>query len=263
MTGVDISPFFSREALGECDLVLGDLRRLPLKDGVFSKAWSLDVFEHLSPQALREVLAEAHRVLADDGQLFVYTHVRKNGWVAGGVRLVNRFAHFCERVGLIDLRQERLRKSDHLNPLRDYEDLRRLLDDCHFELERITYYTPVVGAFVENVLVRMGERFMTRKLAGNGSASNGTDPARVARSTAKARIRQRGGLYVSLRALTAVMKIDLLLFGRIQSGPFFAVLRKKGPGPQAAGPGRASEALGPRPEAQGPASEARGPRPQA
>ena len=32
--------------------LLGDLRRLPLRDGAFNKAWSLDVLEHLSPQAL-------------------------------------------------------------------------------------------------------------------------------------------------------------------------------------------------------------------
>ena len=75
-------------------------------------------------QALRDMLAEANRVLADDGALFVYTHVRKNGWIAGGTRFVNRVARWCERLGLLDLRQERLRKSDHLNPLADHDDLR-------------------------------------------------------------------------------------------------------------------------------------------
>ena len=84
MTGIDISPFFSREALDGCDLVLGDLRRLPLNDGAFQKAWALDVLEHLSPQAVREVLRDAGRVLEENGTLFIYTHVRKNGPLGRG-----------------------------------------------------------------------------------------------------------------------------------------------------------------------------------
>ena len=128
LTGIDISPFFAREAVDRCDLLLGDLRRLPIRDGAFTKAWSLDVLEHLSPQALaRRARAKPTACCADDGALFVYTHVRKNGWLAGGVRLVNRLARFCERLGLLDLRQERLRKSDHLNPLADHDDLARVV----------------------------------------------------------------------------------------------------------------------------------------
>src|SRR5439155_1128173 len=71
LTGVDVSAFFAREALEGSDLVLGDLRRLPLKDGAFAKAWSVDVLEHLSPQALRDVLREANRVLTAHGTLFL------------------------------------------------------------------------------------------------------------------------------------------------------------------------------------------------
>jgi SAM-dependent methyltransferase len=235
LTGIDISPFFAREAIDRSQLLLGDLRRLPLRDGAFDKAWSLDVFEHLSPQALQDVLREAHRVLAPGGALFIYTHVRKNGPVARGVRLVNRLAHACERLGLIDLRQERLRKSDHLNPIADHDELRAVLAGAGFEIERITYYTPVVGAFIENVLVRMGERMLTRalqrstrsKVLTSGVETAGTDsPARLARTSATARIRRRGPTYWVLRLLSAAMMVDIALFGRMQSGPFFALLRR-------------------------------------
>jgi SAM-dependent methyltransferase len=231
LAGIDISPFFAREAMDGCDLVLGDLRRLPLRDGSFTKAWSLDVFEHLSPQALRDVLGEAHRVLAPGGALFVYTHVRKNGWIASGVRLVNRFARLCERAGLLDLRQERLRKSDHVNPLADHDELRRVTADCGFRLERITYYTPVVGAFVENVLVRMAERFLTWRAARAMGTAHGS-ASRTVRAAAKAVVNRHGPTYVVLRTLTAAMMLDVWLFGRLPSGPFFALLRK-GPGPGA------------------------------
>jgi len=230
MTGIDISPFFSREALDGTDLLLGDLRRMPIPDGVFTKAWSLDVLEHLSPPALHDMLREANRVLEPGGALFVYTHVRKNGPVAIGVRLVNTLAHGLERLGLVDLRTERLRKSDHLNPITDHEDLHRVAAACGFEVDRITYYTPIIGAFVENILVRMAERFLTRRAANRapvGQPVSDGDAVRAARKDAKARLRQGGALYWALRAMTGLMYLDVLAFGRLRSGPFFARLRKR------------------------------------
>lgn len=236
LTGVDISPFFAKEALASSDLLLGDLRRLPLASGAFTKAWSLDVLEHLSPEALRGMLEEANRVLADRGEIFVYTHVRKNGPLAVGVRAVNGLARFCERVGLLDLKQERLRKSDHLNPLLDHDDLARTAADCGFTIERITYYTPIVGAFVENVLVRITERWMTRRASTRLGAAASADPSaavRSARASAKSQVSARGLTYHAVNAASALMKIDVILFGRFRSGPFFATLRKVGP-PKAA-----------------------------
>lgn len=227
--GVDISPFFAAEALASADLVLGDLRRLPLVNDGFNKAWSLDVMEHLSPQALRDVLSEANRVLAPGGSLFIYTHVRKNGWPAAGVRMVNRLARLCEHVGLLDLRQERLRKSDHLNPIADHDELHAVAGDCGFRVERVTYYSPVVGAFMENVVARIVERFMTRRAARllpTSATDDPTAPVRAARRAAQAQVRRGGLVYWSLRGATGVMKLDLWLFGRIRTGPFFALLRK-------------------------------------
>ena len=238
IVGVDVSPHFAAEAIRTSDLVLGDLRRLPMKDGTFNKAWSLDVFEHLSPQAFRDVLIEARRVLSDDGRLFVYTHVRKNGWIAGGVRLVNRLARAAERIGLVDLRQERLRKSDHLNPIADHDELARVARECGMRLDRVTYYTPIVGAFVENVLARMVERALTRRAARTVKTNDAA--LRAARSNAQARVSQRGLTYRLLLVASAAMRLDILLFGRIRSGPFFAVFAKV-PGPRATD-GRATPA---------------------
>ena len=39
---------------------------------------------------------------------------------------------------------------------------RACVGECGLPIERITYYTPVVGAFVENILVRMAERLLAR-----------------------------------------------------------------------------------------------------
>ena len=229
--GIDLSPFFAREARNEVDLLLGDLRRLPFDDGTFTKGYSLDVLEHLSPEALRGMLREAARVIKPGGHLFVYTHVRKNARIARGLRWINAVGSRLERVGLIDARQERLRKSDHLNPLADIPDLRRVAAETGFRIARIRYYTPLVGGFVENILMRMAERQMARRAAKR--LAQRLDPAaadqaaiKEARMAAKAKIAQSPTTRAVLGALTAAMKLDLLLFGSIESGPFFALLER-------------------------------------
>lgn len=230
---IDIAPFFSHDARQQIDLLLADLRQLPFADETFDKAWSLDVLEHLSPEALAGMLAEAARVLTPGGALFVYTHVRKNAPIAAGLKWINRLATQLERWDLIDLRQERLRKSDHLNPLQDVPHLERVVAEAGFRIARIRYYTPIVGGFVENIMMRVAERTMTRRAAarattkGAGAADADAAAIREARTAAKARIAAGGPTYLALRALSFAMKLDLLLFGRIRSGPFFALLVKE------------------------------------
>jgi SAM-dependent methyltransferase len=230
--GVDVSPFFSAEALAGLDLVLGDLRRLPLTSGVFTKAWSLDVAEHLTHDDLDDVLAEAARVLAPGGQLFLYSHVRKGSWLAAFPRFINRIAARLDRAGLIDLQQERLRKSDHLNPLEDLQDLERTVTKAGFRIDRLRYYTPVVGAIVENLLLRLAEQALAWRLRRRAASADGAqvvgpraDVLRDVRAHGK-RLAATGVTGVILRMLTWMMKLDIVLFGRVQAGPFFALLVK-------------------------------------
>ena len=234
--GIDISPFFAHESRQQVDLLLGDLRRLPFADGTFTKGYSLDVLEHLSPEALRGMLTEAARVIAPGGTLFVYTHVRKNARIAVGLRWINALAGQLERMGLVDLRQEHLRKSDHLNPLADIPELGRVAADTGFHVTRIRYYTPLVGGLVENILMRMAERQMAKRAQRGAQASGSAtstmsdeDALKAARAAGKERIAQSGTTRAILRALTAAMKLDLLLFGHVESGPFFALLERTEP----------------------------------
>ena len=236
-TGVDVSPFFAHEARATADLALSDLRRLPFADGAFTKAYALDVLEHLSPEALDAMLAEAARVLAPGGALFVYSHVRKNAPIAKGLRAINALARGLERVGLIDMTQERLRKSDHLNPLHDVPHLEAVVARAGFRIDRIRYYTPIVGGFVENILMRMAERALARradrrrvaadKAEAVDSPQSQTAGLRDARLGAKARLARGGPLLRVLQGVTVAMDVDLVLFGRIRSGPFFARLEKR------------------------------------
>jgi SAM-dependent methyltransferase len=231
--GIDISPFFSQDARREVPLLLGDLRRLPFADATFDKAWSLDVLEHLSPDALAAMLAEANRVLKPGGTLFVYTHVRKNAPIAAGLRGINYLARGLERVGLIDMRQERLRKSDHLNPLDDVPHLERVVTAAGFRIARIMFYTPLVGGFVENIMMRVAERAMAKRAAARAPAGTAEDTdaraIREARTAAKAQIARSRTTRGALRALSTAMKLDLVLFGNVTSGPFFALLVKEPP----------------------------------
>jgi len=146
------------------------------------------------------------------------------------------------------MRQERLRKSDHLNPLADVPDLERVAEACGFRIARITFYTPIVGGFVENIMMRVAERAMAKRAArrlepGVSAADADARAVREARTAAKAQIARSPTTYGVLRGLSLAMKADLLLFGRITSGPFFALLEKTGdpdPGLRAQGSGKSS-----------------------
>ena len=125
----------------------------------------------------------------------------------------------------------------------DVPDLERTAHACGFRIARITFYTPLVGGFVENIMMRMAERAMARRAARRLHTVNGThdvdaQAVREARTAAKAQIARSPATVAVLQALSMAMKLDGLLFGRITSGPFFALLVKDGaPGrePRAAG----------------------------
>ena len=156
--------------------------------------------------------------------------MRKNSRLAAGLKAINALARWLERRGLMDLSRERLRKSDHLNPLADIPDLETVVRAAGFRIGRIRYYTPAVGAVVENILMRLAEHWLSRRAirraASTGRAIDTAEAARQARATAKARVDGRGLPYMALRLATWAMKLDLLLFGRVRSGPFFALLVK-------------------------------------
>jgi hypothetical protein len=52
------------------------------------------------------------------------------------------------------------------------------------------------------------------------------DAMKAARTEGKRRVADSATTRAALRALSAAMKLDLLLFGRIESGPFFALLER-------------------------------------
>jgi SAM-dependent methyltransferase len=223
--GVDTGTFFAAESRASLDLVVGELRKLPLADGSVTKAYAIDVVEHLSPEGLDAMLAEIHRVLAPGGSLFIYTHVMQLSPFAPVLAAITRFSRAVERAGLADLTVDRLRPTDHLNPLASRGHLDEVAAGAGFSVERFRYYTPILSRMAESVFVPIAAHLLARRK----SSKTGVDGAalRAARLEAKRTLARRGIMYRALQAMTSVVMLDVRLLGGVRSGPFFALLVKR------------------------------------
>ncbi|MEO5742695.1 MAG: methyltransferase domain-containing protein [Vicinamibacterales bacterium] len=229
LVGADTGTFFAGEARASVDLVVGELRQLPFADGCVTKAYTIDVLEHLSPEGLHATLGEIARILQPGGALFVYTHVRQRSILAPLLGLVARIALALERAGLADLTIEKLRKTDHLNPLMSRAHLDEVAHAAGFTVERFRYYTPLFSSIAESILVPVAAHAMARRVARStpGKAEVDRQAMRAARVAAKRQLAKRGLAYRALQAITRVVMLDVALFGRMRSGPFFALLVKR------------------------------------
>ncbi len=223
LVGIDAGEHFAAEAAASVDLTRGDIRRLPFASGSFDKAYSLDVMEHLTEDGVRAMLAETRRILRPGGLFFVYSHVMMSSRLASFQRGVNRLVHWLDRRGWVDNQPERSRKADHVNALESYPQLERILAETGFVIESIRYYNVVVKAVIEDLLLPLVEHNFWRR----GKKSRGESAAGEPRATTD---RPNVGRWAHgpLALATALMKLDVTLFGRIRSGPFFLLLRGTG-----------------------------------
>ena len=221
--GIDTGTYFAAETRTSVDLVVGELRQMPFGDASVAKAYSIDVLEHLSEEGVNMMLREAARVLQPGGSLFVYTHVMQLSPLAPLLALIARLAEAIERAGLADLTIERLRPTDHLNPLRDRKHLDEVAARSGFRVARLRYYTPILSRIAESILVPVAAHALARRRRRKKGAH---DAMRAARLDAKRRLARRGGLFQMLRLLTWIVMLDVRLLGRVRSGPFFALLVK-------------------------------------
>jgi ubiquinone/menaquinone biosynthesis C-methylase UbiE/uncharacterized protein YbaR (Trm112 family) len=216
--GLDVAPFFLPRAAREVDLVLGDLRRLPFRKASFPRAYSLDVLEHLDEPGVREVLLEARRTLGPRGRLFVYTHAMESSRLARFQRAVNRLAGRLGRAGLIDHEREAMRKSDHRNAIRSHEHFEELCAAAGLRVAERRYYNVVFKAVVEDLGLRLFEQWRRRGAGGKAGASEGhVDHGAAAPPPSPS-------LLALARGLTWLLKLDVVLFGGVRTGPFFGLL---------------------------------------
>jgi SAM-dependent methyltransferase len=219
LVGIDAGARFAPEALRSVDLARGDVRLLPFADGSFDKAFSFDVLEHLTEDGVARMLSEARRVLAPGGELFLYSHVMMSSKLALFQRGVNRLVRFLDRKGLVDNAPERERKSDHRNPLKSYGELEALVARTGFEIAKIRYYNVFFKAVIEDLMLPLVEHNLYSKrpveapLEGRGHAHGSRKPD-VGRWA-----------HPPLSLASELMKLDVVLFGRVRTGPFFLLLR--------------------------------------
>ncbi len=231
--GLDTGTFFAAEARAGLDLVVGELRQLPFADGSITKAYAIDVLEHLSEEGLLAMLREVARVLAPGGALFVYTHLHQRSRMAPVLEAISRVASSLERRGLADLTIEKLRKTDHLNPLKGRKHLDEVAASTGFVIAKFRYYTPVFSSLAENIVVPVAAHALARRAARRVSAAGNStvdrEAMRAARTEAKRRVGKRGPAYRALQLMTRATMLDVYPLGALKSGPFFALFIKKPP----------------------------------
>ena len=223
--GVDTATFFAAESRASLDLVVGELRKLPFAEGAITKAYAIDVVEHLSRESLDATLGEIHRVLKPGGSVFIYTHVMQLSPFAPVLAGITKVSRAIERSGLADLTVDRLRPTDHLNPLASRAHLDEVAARNGFRVERFRYYTPILSRVAESVVVPIAAHWLARRQ----SRTAGVDSAalREARLDAKRTLARRGVIYRALQLMTSVVMLDVRLLGHVRSGPFFALLVKQ------------------------------------
>jgi ubiquinone/menaquinone biosynthesis C-methylase UbiE len=221
LVGIDAGAHFALEPLRTVDLARGDVRLLPFADGSFDKAYSLDVLEHLTEEGVVRMLSEARRVLRPGGKFFVYSHVMMSGKLAAFQRGVNRLVRYLDSKGLLDNAPERVRKSDHRNALRSHAQLEALLKRAGFEIERVRYYNVFFKSVIEDLMLPLvehnfysrGRREREKEAPGPGRSHGSVKPD-VGRWA-----------HLPLGLASKLMKLDVVLFGRVRTGPFFLLLR--------------------------------------
>jgi ubiquinone/menaquinone biosynthesis C-methylase UbiE len=225
LVAIDAGDHYAPETLATIDLARGDIRRLPFASASFDKAYSLDVLEHLTEDGVETMLSEARRVLRPGGRLFVYSHVMMSSWLARFQRKTTRLVHWLDRKGLVDNAPERERKSDHRNALASYQLLERLITEAGFQIEDIRYYNVVFKAIFEDLLLPLVEHNVYGRTAKRKAPSVTSGPSIETAAPTAARPNVGRWAHGPLALATVLMKLDVLLFGRIRTGPFFLLLR--------------------------------------
>jgi ubiquinone/menaquinone biosynthesis C-methylase UbiE len=222
VAGLDVAPFFLPRAASSLGLVRADLRRLPFRRSSFDGAYSLDVLEHLEEDAIVETLSEIRRILGEGGRLFVYTHtLDARGPLARFQRAMKALAGRLGEAGALDYDRERLRKSDHRNAITTDAHFDTLCRAAGLRVAQRRYYNVFFKPLIEDVLFRVYERLRDRLRSQR--RSEGSIGASASGAASRLGSRPPGRIVIAVASLlTWLLKLDVVLFGGIRTGPFFA-----------------------------------------
>lgn len=224
LIAIDIAPWFADAARSSLPLFRGDIRALPFVNGTFDGVYSIDVLEHLTADDIARVLDQVHRKLKPGGRFFVFSNTRERQSLAWAMAPQRAASNWLKAHGMIDTRRDEWRKSDHVNAISTFEELRETFADHGFRVKRVAFWNGVFQGWIENVLVKLGEHWLAR------GEKNGDDVAKQIATRQKVRSeinsKRASRFRFPLVALTAIMSIDLRLFGHMRAGPYFVLTER-------------------------------------
>ncbi len=225
MVGLDPATLFADAAVEQVDLVQGDARRMPLASGSLDKAFSIDVFEHLTLPDLEATLDELRRLLRPGGRLLIYSNTREPSRLQPAIELWRRIGRRLRRRHGAAADPDALRKADHIKAVATFEELQALVQAHGFRVVDVRFWNSLVTSFVDHVLM---PALLPPPRTGPAAVPGARAPLPPAE--AKPRLREqaarRGPLYWAARALTWWMGWDIALFGRLRSGSYFLLLER-------------------------------------
>jgi len=226
MAGLDPATLYADAALEQVDLVRGDARRMPFGAASFDKAFSLDVFEHLTLPDLQAVLAELRRVLCPGGWLLVYSNTREPSRLQALMDASRRLGAALRRRRLVGPERDALRKADHVKCIATFEELAALVQGHGFRIVRVRFWNSVITTFIEHLLIPLLERQPRPRSPRPAVSLPGGEEAGGERARWREHASRRGPFYWAARSLTWLMGLDLALFGRLRSGSYFVLLER-------------------------------------
>lgn len=229
IVALDAAPFFADAAVAQLDLALGDVRALPFPTGAFDAAYSIDVMEHLDAPGLERFFAEAARILKPGGVFYLYSNTRERSTLWPIIALWGFLSRLLRRRDIGDFHTDDLRKSDHVKVLTTWPQVVGFAAHHGLAIEQVRFWNGVFQGLIDNVLVRLGEGLLLgRKAKPKEPISEKAQSAGAAAIGGSSRqmVSRRPAIRLALRALTGLMQLDIILFGRLRSGPFFALLQK-------------------------------------
>ncbi len=227
VVALDAAPFFADAAVEQLPLTLGDVRALPFPTATFDAAYSIDVMEHLDAPGLERFFAEAGRVIKPGGLFYLYSNTRERSTLWPIITLWGKLSTLLRQRQIGDFHTDDLRKADHVKVLTTWPQVVAFAAFHGLRVEQVRFWNGVFQSLIDNVLIRLGEGFLLRRKTATTVAkvSAGTNPSR-ATGSARQVVSRRPAVRLALQGLTWLMQLDILLFGRLRSGPFFALMRK-------------------------------------
>ena len=160
--GIDISPYFAEEAAAasiSCSAIFGSCRS---RTRMFIKAFSLDVFEHLSPERSR-ACSSRWRACSRPAARCSFTRTSATLAPCPRSSWINALARQLERVGTHRHAAGAAAQVRSSQSAADFLSSSRSRARPASVSREIRYYSPIVGGFVENIMMRMAERAMAAR----------------------------------------------------------------------------------------------------